>query len=157
MIATSALITVFRDNYEPARPCAIYPAYALCRSSSHVPLLLRTRERAYFGERRGEERKEERRGEIGRAGTRDRVYVERQGACARATDVSKAADAVFVMLMLSLLTVQRGPLLLPRARDKCVLSFSPFARNAVSIFFFLFSRALFLCSALSKQLGESNQ
>lgn len=54
-------------------------------------------------------------GRSGDAGTRrDRVcVVNARGACARTTDVSKAADAVFVMLMLSLLTAQRGAILLP--------------------------------------------
>jgi len=48
------------------------------------------------------------RGEV--AGTQSRVRRMRD-ACARTTDVSKAADAVFVMLMPSLLTAQRVTLL----------------------------------------------
>lgn len=47
------------------------------------------------------------------AGTRHRVRSlgsGQRGACTQATDVSKAADAVFVMLILSLPTAQRGAL-----------------------------------------------
>lgn len=54
------------------------------------------------------------------------------------TDVSKAADAVFVMLMPSLLTAQRVTLLRGVERHALV---SPFTRNAVSISFL--SRLLF--------------
>lgn len=71
------LITVFRDNCEPARSCAIYPACI-------VPLVIactasHTRERAYFGERRGERGEERERDRSVDAGTRDRVCVVNAG------------------------------------------------------------------------------
>jgi len=120
VIAATALITVFRDNYELVRarivPLVIARAAA---SSSHA------RERAYFGgAQTRREREREREGEGKQMSRRDagRRYTQlrvrrRRGACtrARATDVSKAADAVFVMLMFSLLTAQQraAPLCAP--------------------------------------------
>lgn len=66
-----------------------------------------------------------------------------RGACTQATDVSKAADAVFVMLILSLPTAQRGALTRSiRARARARTGWdgrfaralvSPFTYNAVSI------------------------
>lgn len=93
VIAAAALITVFRDNYELARAhCAArHRSYRFSLTRVNVCLFRRE-------ERRGEERLQ----------VRDRVCVETRGACARTTDVSKAADAVFVMLMPSLLTAQRA-------------------------------------------------
>lgn len=78
------------------------------------------------------------------AGTRHRVRSlgsGQRGACTQATDVSKAADAVFVMLILSLPTAQRGALtrsIRARARTGWDGRFaralvSPFTYNAVSI------------------------
>lgn len=55
-------------------------------------------------------RREKRRG-AERSQVRDRVCVGRGVRAPRTTDVSKAADAVFVMLMSSLLTAQRVTLL----------------------------------------------
>lgn len=98
VIAAAALITVFRDNYELARRVRYLSRCALCRSSSLVPdspSHTHTHASPLISAR----------GAV--ADTRDRVYAEYWVcACAQATDVSKAADAVFVMLMLSLLTAQ---------------------------------------------------
>jgi len=95
-------------------------------SARIVPLVIarasfsHAHERAYFGDAQTRRSRERERGETDEQKRgRPQVYaIARASGCvhARATDVSKAADAVFVMLMFSLLTAQQraAPLCAPR-------------------------------------------
>jgi len=147
VIAATALITVFRDNYELVR------AHCAARHRSRRRFFLARARTCLFRRCADTKKKKERelvvvvvavlgggggkqmsRREAGRRYTQSRV---RRGAYghARATDVSKAADACFVMLMFSLPTAQQraAPLCVPRrcmrggARGRCnsCPSFSP--------------------------------